>query len=124
MEVKGGGDEHGGQGEGEGLDMEVKVKGGLQKICTQSNQRFRKGAKKLGGQEQRSGVECALRRLLPIYTLPGAGQGLVPPEIRGPFQGQVARGFLGAGFLLARGHQAEEAEGDQCWGALGARHRH
>lgn len=43
----------------------------------------------------------------PIYTLPEVGQGLAPPEIHCPSQGQEARGFLGAGFLLARGHQAE-----------------
>lgn len=43
-----------------------------------------------------------------ICNLPGVDQGLGPPEACGPPQGQVARGFLEAGVLLARGHQAEE----------------
>lgn len=86
---------------------------------TQFKQRLRKGTKGLGkieilsGQPMKKvgfGVLCGGSRSLgsPIYTLPGVGQGLAPPEIHGPSQGQEARGFLGAGFLLARGHQAEE----------------
>lgn len=50
---------------------------------------------------------------LVICTLPGVDQGLAPPEAYGPFQEQVARGFLEAGILLARDHQAEECEVDQ-----------
>lgn len=49
------------------------------------------------------------------------GQGLAPHEIHGPLQGQAARGFLEAGVLLARGHQAGEAEGDRFSGAQEAR---
>ena len=48
-----------------------------------------------------------------ICTPPWVGQGLALHEIRGPPQGQVARGFLEAGVLRARGRQAEEVEGDQ-----------
>lgn len=56
-----------------------------------------------------------------ICTLPGVGQGLAPPEICGPPQGQAARGFLEAGVLPARGRQAGEVEGDRLWGAQEAR---
>lgn len=48
-----------------------------------------------------------------ICNIPEADQGLAPPEACGPPQGQAARGFLEAGVLLARGHQAGEVEGDQ-----------
>lgn len=86
---------------------------------TQSNQRLRKETKELGkieilrGQLKKEvglGVLCGGSSSLgsPIYTLPGADQGLAPPEIHCPSQGQGARDFLGAGFLLARGHQAGE----------------
>lgn len=47
-----------------------------------------------------------------ICTLPGVGPGLAPPEVGGPPQGQEAKGFLGAGVPLAKGHQAGEVEED------------
>lgn len=58
-----------------------------------------------------------------ICTLPGVGQDLGPLEVHGPLQGQVARGFLEAGVLLARGHQAGEAEGGRFSGVQEARLR-
>lgn len=69
-------------------------------------------------------VQMGLRGTLPggprylwgnpfICTLPAVGQGLAPLEIHGPLQGQEARGFLEAGVLLARGHQAGEVEEDR-----------
>lgn len=56
-----------------------------------------------------------------ICILPGVGQDLAPLEIHGPLQEQVARGFLEAGVLLARDHQAGEVEGDRFLGAQEAR---
>lgn len=94
---------------------------------------MRKGCKELGsiGENLRGigrvdRLECTLpggpeSQNPVIYTLPGVGQGLAPPEICGPPQGQVARDFLEVGALLARGHQAGEVEGDQFWGAQEAR---
>lgn len=93
---------------------------------TPSGFRNKERIKKLGSVEENSrqvGKELSWRALCleaqdaygdPIIcTPPGVGQGLAPLGIRGPPQGQVARGFLEAGVLLARGRQAGEVEGDQ-----------
>ena len=77
-----------------------------------------------GSQKGRNGFESRGPGCLwgpVICTPPWVGQGLAPREICGPPQGQVARGFLEAGVLRARGRQAEEVEGDQFLGVQEAR---